>query len=205
MKLLLDRATLKARPELISHFLRLTSEDAAFLRESYPQFDAWLHCKVIPGIFAGERTIVAETRDRVAVALLIVKHTASEKKLCTLRVRPHYESKGLGVRLFEEAFDLLNTRHPLLSVSEKAMPKFSRVFEYFGFALEGAYKGLYLPKVNELSYNGLLEHHEAQERHACRAGLHTADVASFEAASERLAARNSYSRVIATTPLHAAN
>jgi GNAT superfamily N-acetyltransferase len=157
MSYLLTKASLQQSPWLLEKVLRLASEDVDFLRFSYPQFDNWFATKVIPGIRDGERTLLLERRGTVTVGLLIVKHTAFEKKLCTLRVRPDFESKGLGVRLFQTAFHLLETEQPLLSVSALAAPKFERLFRYFGFAQEAVYQGRYLPNVDEYSYNGLLE------------------------------------------------
>jgi GNAT superfamily N-acetyltransferase len=157
MSLLLTKASLTTKPWLLDEALNVISQDAEFLRSSYPQFDKWFASKVLPGIIAGERTLLIEERDSTAVGLLILKHTSTEKKLCTLRVRPHYESKGLGVRLFQTAFELLGTERPLLSVSQPAEPKFHRLFTYFGFAKEAVYQGRYLPMVDELAYNGLLD------------------------------------------------
>jgi hypothetical protein len=156
MTLTLDRASLIASPELLDTFLRLVRDDVNFLRDSYPNFDEWLSSKVLPGIAAGERTVIVEQRGSHNVGLLIVKHTSDERKLCTLRVRPEFEYRGMGVRLFSKAFELLSTERPLLSVSEVALPKFSRIFEHFGFACEEAYQGLYIPKVQEFAYNGVL-------------------------------------------------
>jgi GNAT superfamily N-acetyltransferase len=157
MRLLLSRSTVEARPELMIEFLRAIAEDTEFLRANYPRFDEWLLGKVIPGIYQGDRTVLIEQRDSVVAGLLIVKHSEHEKKLCTLRIRPHFESRGLGVRLFEAAFDLLGTERPLLSVSESLRPKFLRLFTHFGFAQEAVYEGRYLPRVDEFSYNGLLD------------------------------------------------
>lgn len=157
MRLLLSRSTVQAQPELVIDFLRAVVDDVEFLRASYPRFDEWLLGKVIPGIYQGERTVLIEQRDALVGGLLIVKHSAQERKLCTLRVRPNFESKGLGVRLFETAFELLGTERPLLSVSEISRPKFSRLFAHFGFTQEATYEGRYLPKVDEFSYNGLLD------------------------------------------------
>ena len=156
MKLKLDQASLMANPELLEAFLRLIQEDIRFLRGSYPYFDEWLSTKVLPGLASGERTIVVEERQGRAAGLVILKHTHAERKLCTLRVRPEFEFRGLGVRLFGMAFEVLQTRRPLLSVSEVALPKFSKLFHHFGFACEAAYRGLYVPRVHELAYNGLL-------------------------------------------------
>ncbi|MYM70239.1 GNAT family N-acetyltransferase [Pseudoduganella sp. FT55W] len=170
MKIILNQKSVLASPKLMESFFQLAQDDIEFLRGSYPNFDKWLSTKVFPGIMSGERTLVLEQRGSHSVGLLIVKHTANEKKLCTLRVRPEFEYSGMGVRLFNSAFEILETSHPLLSVSETALPKFSRIFEYFGFSCEKAYRNLYLPGVQELSYNGILNSEEIQgkERERCQ-------------------------------------
>ena len=96
------------------------------------------------------RTLLIEERDSTAVGLLILKHTETEKKLCTLRVRPSFESKGLGVGSSRTAFQLLGTERPLLSVSEITALKFESLFKYFGFAQEGVYQGRYIPMVDRI-------------------------------------------------------
>ncbi|WP_247317507.1 GNAT family N-acetyltransferase [Ralstonia pseudosolanacearum] len=151
MSYLLTKASLEQSPWLLDEVLGLASEDVEFLRFSYPQFENWFATKVIPGILEGERTLLLERRGSVTAGLLILKHTAIEKKLCTLRIRPDFESMGLGVRLFQTAFHLLQTEQPLLSVSALAAPKFERLFKYFGFAQEAVYQGRYLPNVDEYS------------------------------------------------------
>ena len=156
MRLLLNQKSVNENPLLLINLLDLIEQDVQFLKASYPLFNEWLIKKVVPGICIGERTALIEYRDSAPVGLLIVKHTVEEKKLCTLRVRPNFESKGLGVRLFEAAFELLETDRPLLSVSEISLPKFFTIFEHFGFSHEASYEGVYLPRVIEFSFNGLL-------------------------------------------------
>lgn len=159
MRRLLNQKTTCEDPTFLKDFLHLVEQDAKFLRASYPSFDNWLFQKVVPGISTGERTVVIEYRSSTPVGLLIVKHTAEERKLCTLRIRPHFENKGLGLKLFETAFELLETDRPLLSVSETTLPKFSKLFDHFGFAQEASYEGVYLPREVELAFNGLLSDH----------------------------------------------
>lgn len=157
MTVLLNKDSVSRDPYLVEQSVRLLGADAEFLRSSYPHFDNWFASKVLPGIYTGERTLLLEQRESSVVGLLILKHTSTEKKLCTLRVRPHYESKGLGVRLFETAFKILETEQPLLSVSQPAESKFHRLFAYFGFSKQAVYRGHYLPMVDELVYNGVLD------------------------------------------------
>jgi len=157
MTILVNKDTVSRDQSLVEHSLRLISADADFLRSSYPHFDYWLTSKVLPGIHTGERTLLLEQRETSVVGLLILKHTAAEKKLCTLRVRPHYESKGLGVRLFQSAFAILETERPLLSVAQPVEEKFHRLFTYFGFSKQAVYANRYKPRVSELAYNGFLD------------------------------------------------
>jgi len=156
MKLVLDKSAFEAAPECLGVLIGLAAADFAFLRENYPGFDSWLQKKVLPGITSGERTVVLEMREGRLIGLLILKHTKFERKLCTLRVRPEFECRGLGVRLFESAFEILGTAQPLLSVSDFSLPKFSRLFDHFGFACEGSYRKLYTPRSTEFAFNGLL-------------------------------------------------
>jgi ribosomal protein S18 acetylase RimI-like enzyme len=160
MRILLDNSAFVENPSRLSQVFTLLREDATFLRSSYPNFDSWLLHKVIPGVVCGERTVILEMRAAEVAGFMILKHSSSEKKLCTLRVRPQYESLGMGVRLFDTAFEILNTERPLLSVSEKAVPKFATLFNHFGFSREAIYEDRYLPRVRELSYNGLLDESE---------------------------------------------
>lgn len=157
MRILLNQSVFAENPTELNRALTFLREDAAFLRGSYPNFDSWLFEKVVPGVVSGERTVIIEVRATEMAGFMILKHSHLEKKLCTLRVRPQYESRGMGVRLFNAAFEILETEFPLLSVSEKAMPKFEPLFEYFGFSQEATYEDRYLPRVRELSYNGLLD------------------------------------------------
>ena len=162
MRILLDNSVFTANQAVLGQVLTLLREDASFLRSSYPNFNSWLFNKVVPGILSGERTVIVEMRANEVAGVMILKHSQSEKKLCTLRIRPHYESRGMGVRLFDAAFEILKTERPLLSVSEKAMPKFENLFRHFGFSPEAIYEDRYLPRVRELSYNGLLDTLDAE-------------------------------------------
>lgn len=191
MRILLNKSISVENSAHLSKVIALLREDAEFLRGSYPDFDSWLYDKVVPGILSGERTVLVEVRTDVVAAFMILKHSPSEKKLCTLRVRPQYENRGMGVRLFNTAFEILKTERPLLSVSEKAMPKFESLFKYFGFSREAIYENRYLPSVCEHSYNGLLDKRESMPAVPNRLPLITS------ANLNRLSASHSHFRSIA--------
>lgn len=157
MKIRIDSQSYARDPETLRRALQMLADDFVYLRGSYPNFDHWFFHQVVPGVMSGERSIFIEQRNTSIAGILILKHTSEEKKLCTLRVRPEYESLGLGVRLFETAFDVLGTEKPLLSVAEDAYPKFARLFDHFNFLQHESYVGKYLPRRTELSFNGVLE------------------------------------------------
>lgn len=157
MTLRFDALSCAREPDALKLGLEMLAADFEYLRGSYPEFEHWFLNQVIPGLLLGERTIFIEQRNSVVAGVVILKHTADEKKLCTLRVRPEYECLGLGVRLFEKAFEVLETEKPLLSVSEIAYPKFLRLFDHFNFSHRASYADMYLPRVSELSFNGVLE------------------------------------------------
>jgi len=138
-----------ALPTIIKHLQDLSG--------FYPGFNAWLYGKMIPGIVSGERSILLEHRRGVLSGIAIVKNSQNDQKLCCLRVLPPFQGTGVGLRLFERAFESLNNDRPLLSVAEEQIPVFEKLFAYYGFELEKKYKDYYRPCKDELSFNGLIE------------------------------------------------
>lgn len=122
---------------------------------SYPQFDIWFK-KVLLGIQLGERSILLEYRQDNLAGIAILKNNKEEKKLCCLRVLSPYEGSGVGIKLFNRAFDELNTKSPLLSITNEKLINFERIFDYYGFKIEEKYPDLYLPDKTEISFNGIL-------------------------------------------------
>ena len=164
MKIVINQESLCFPSQLsIKSLYTMIDEDLLMFRGNYPLFDKWFQHVVIPGLLKSERTIVIEKRQDVVAGILILKHTSSESKICSLRVRPQFENSGLGVRLFQQAFDILETESPLLSISEHNYSRFERIFKYFGFSHEKTYMGIYRPNIQELSYNGILD-----ERHVLK-------------------------------------
>ncbi|WP_301009007.1 hypothetical protein [Helicobacter sp. UBA3407] len=102
-------------------------------KQYYPNFDIWYYQNVI------------------LKGICIVK--LSEKKLCTLRVMENYRNKGIGIRLFEKSFEALNTRMPLLSVSEEKLLSFKKIFDYYGFKLTSIKENYYRKGKKEYFYN----------------------------------------------------
>ena len=154
--MLITRDTVIVQPQITQKLQLMIAEDLLFFKSKYPEFNIWFEKKVLPGLMTGERTIIVENRDNEVAGFAILKHTNDESKICTLRIRDAYENKGLGIKLFERSFNILETTTPLLSVSDEIYPMYQRIFKYFNFLHEATYYEKYRPRINEFSFNGLL-------------------------------------------------
>lgn len=120
----------------------------------YPNFDEWFFDTVIDGYLRGERNIITEYSNGIIAGVAITKSNDFEKKLCNLTVSPKFVNRGYGPKLFEKAFDVLETDKPFLTVSEIRHPEFNKIFDYYGFKQTSEEYGLYQSKVTELFFNG---------------------------------------------------
>jgi len=152
----INRRLLEQDPVEFSRLLDIAFPQVDSLSVFYPEFAQWYKSKVLLGLATGERTILMSETGNLLSGIAILKHSETEKKLCCLRVLKPFEGSGVGLRLFDEAFDVLGTTKPLLSISEEQRPKFSRVLNHFGFECAQEYDGLYREKKIEYSFNGLL-------------------------------------------------
>lgn len=130
----------------VLHFLKQLSSE-------YPDIDNWFIQRVIPGLADGTRKLFIRWNEGNIIALGIAKKTFTERKICTVRVAKDYEHMGIGIHIFREAMNWLETDKPLLSVSEQNLNKFQRIFTHFGFQHTSSVVGIYRPNSTELFYN----------------------------------------------------
>ncbi|MGU1385695.1 GNAT family N-acetyltransferase [Pseudomonas aeruginosa] len=159
----IDHDFLIENPQRCADILPFVIKHLSDLSGYYPEFNDWLSGKVLPGLFQGERKILLEYYRGELSGLAIVKDTEAEQKLCCLRVLPPFQGTGVGLRLFERAFESLDNRKPLLSIAEEQTETFKKVFKYFGFELEKKYVDYYRPLKDEFSFNGLIDQEHSQE------------------------------------------
>ncbi|TGX55233.1 GNAT family N-acetyltransferase [Sphingomonas gei] len=126
------------------------------LSDDYPGIDCWFRRKVVPGLRSGTRFLLPVERDGRLVGLGIAKNELDERKICTVRVSPHYSGRGVGVRLFDGLLKWLDDDRPHLTVSATKLPVFERIFDHYGFDVTSAHEGLYTPRAVELGYNEAL-------------------------------------------------
>lgn len=146
---------------LIHEYKEVHNELAIFrflyeAKNYYPSFDSWYFQKVIPEARIGKREIISEVRDGKIVGVMILKNTSEEKKICSLRVSDEFQNHGLGVRMFEKAFKILETDKPFLTVSEEKLPSFQKIFTYFQFTQTERLENYYREGKKEFSFNGHL-------------------------------------------------
>jgi ribosomal protein S18 acetylase RimI-like enzyme len=119
----------------------------------YPNIDYWFRLKVVPGLRQCTRTLICVERHGSIIGVGIGKREPEERKICTVRIAPSYFGRGVGPRLFDLLLRWLETDQPHLTVSERKLPAFERIFERYRFKRSSRHANLYVPGVVELSYN----------------------------------------------------
>src|SRR3569832_1395079 len=115
------------------------------LSQDYPNIDRWFRLTVVPGLRGGTRWRICVERHGSVVGVGIGKREPDERKICTVRVAPSYFGRGVGPRLFDSLLRWLETDQPHLTVSERKLPAFERIFERYGFKFTSSHAGLYVP------------------------------------------------------------
>lgn len=121
-------------------------------KKFYPNFEDWYLKKVVPDLVCGQRILISEIRDNNIAGLAILK-VNNEKKLSTLKVTSNYLNKGIGLKLFEKSFQILETEKPFLTVSEEKLVEFKKIFDYYNFKLTSTHDSLYRSGKKEYFFN----------------------------------------------------
>lgn len=122
----------------------------------YNNFRQWYYDTVVPGIASGERLIYTVTDNETIIAVLILKNTTDEKKICTLRVAENYRRQGIATMLLKIASRELQCTKPLITVSSYHIAKFESLLKKNGFVLFARYPNYYKQGVTEYAFNGYL-------------------------------------------------
>lgn len=120
----------------------------------YPFFSKWLD-KVFRETDTPQRCIVVcrSEDDNTLLGVAILKNTAEEKKICTLRVNKDYKQQGIGSILIDEAIKWLGESKPLITVPEDHISAFKPLLRKYKFQLCQKVKSVYRNGVFEYFFN----------------------------------------------------
>lgn len=121
----------------------------------YPEFHHWFWHKVVPGYENNTRGIFVRADGNRITGIAIAKR-GLERKLCTLWVDEAFRDRGLAGSLADEAFNWLQTRKPLFSVSKKKLNEFRGLLRSWDFGSGVQYEGYYHQSATEIVFNGSL-------------------------------------------------
>lgn len=132
--------------------LRLILSD---LEYEYPFFTKWLEKVFNEMVSSNKRKIIVCSGENLfdIWGLSIIKNSDEEKKICTLRVIPNYQRRGIGTILLQKSIEMLGDSKPLLTVSERYIDVFKPFLRKNGFILKNKVKSLYQKGSFEYFFN----------------------------------------------------
>lgn len=133
------------------------------VKNYYPNFLQWYYLKVLPQISTGKREIVLYIYNSDICGIEILKND-DEKKICTLKVNANYRKHGIGKKLFETSFEILQTDNPIITVSDSKIFQFRRVLNDYSFQLTQVCNDRYIKGKSELVFNGMLNNADYSRR-----------------------------------------
>ena len=121
----------------------------AFNIEQYPNYLNWYFTKNIPRVLTNQGEGLFDLDALLLKGLVFIKY--DEQKICTLYVSDEYRRNGLGQKMLEESFKLLNTDKPLITIPEYKLDMFMKFIKDYGWK-ETGYSDKYNKK--EVIFNG---------------------------------------------------
>lgn len=127
------------------------------LEKEYPYFRDWYK-----NLFNKDYTLKPDRKilylpfDEVIAGFIILKKTKKERKICTLRVKEHYQKNGIAKELIKSGIEWFEDDKPLVTVSEYRSEQFKHLFKYFGFKLKDKIN-CYNSNVKEFFYNNTVD------------------------------------------------
>lgn len=120
----------------------------------YPDVSHWYISTVMPGIVAGNDSLLLALEGGNIVGFALGKRAPDETKLRCVRVLPSHQNTGVGLRLIDRMLEELECEKPHCSVAEEMLHAYSRAFVHrYGFELSAVDKGAYRTGKLEYSFN----------------------------------------------------
>jgi hypothetical protein len=125
------------------------------LEATYPAFRSWFFSTVVPA-HSDERAVFVAKNHNCILGIGIAKRSQTERKLCTLWTAPAARNKGVALAIAQQAFEWLETSHPLFTVPEERLSEFRQLLNRWQFKQVTAIVGYYRPTKTEYVFNGQL-------------------------------------------------
>ena len=142
-------------------FSRIIAENyniTDWICEDYPKHHEHFWGKYVPGIFSGDRQIIACYLGNEIAGACILKKDAEEVKLSTLYVSDKYRGAGVATSMLEKAFEWLGTDRPLITIADYKVPMFEGIIKKYGWELtQVLVDGYYNDRSKEHVYNGKID------------------------------------------------
>ena len=126
------------------------------LNLEYPLHDIWYEKMIQSMEEKFDREILLALENEFLLGTAVLKKSVDEKKICTLRVKPYFQKKGIGKQLVLKSLEFLETDKPIITVSQQKNHEFKKLLDFYGFNLEAIYWGKYLNNSCVFIYNGIL-------------------------------------------------
>lgn len=104
--------------------------------EQYQNYYRWFYSKSVPRVLDGSGEMLFYLDGLIVAGLAILKNTPDEKKICTLMIAEEYRKKGYGSKIVEDAFEILGTDKPLITIPERRLDEFSQIILENGWVEE---------------------------------------------------------------------
>jgi len=131
----------------------------SFLSEDYPQYRSWFYKKQIPETInenSNRDIIFARDKNNVYYGTCFIKNDETEKKICSIFVCESVRKMGIGTKLFEKSFEILQTTKPMITIKEYKLPYFKNFITKYEWKQTQVIKGIYNSNHSELVFNGIL-------------------------------------------------
>lgn len=126
-----------------------------WISKDYPDHCDHFYSKYVPGIFDGEREIIACYINGKIAATVILKKDDEERKVCTLYVKPEYQRQGIATELLERSFEWLGTTRPLITIADYKLSQFESMIQKYGWVETAVLdEGYYNDHSREHVFNG---------------------------------------------------
>jgi GNAT superfamily N-acetyltransferase len=126
-----------------------------FINEEYKNYKDWFFYTHVPELNQFRTTLyITYNGEIVAVSNLKKKN---EKKICTFYVAEEFRNMGIGTYLMEESLKWLETKKPLITISEKKLKMFKYFIDKYEWDLKIVLNNYYKENSKEYCYNGILQ------------------------------------------------